>query len=490
MKRIFLTLLFCAAALTARGNAPGKDLYLDLMQKAVEGVRVFVTTRDGALLFDGQEAPSVDAVSGDIEIGSDPFGGPIAGFGPALTGASCYNLLRMPQEARTALLKECFDPAEGLGWSLVRCSIGASDFSVDEDFTWCDTPGLEHFAVHREDRDYLFPILREIYAINPGLKIIGSPWSAPLWMKCETGDPSKPHPAWPGGSLRKECYGDYATYFVKWIRTMLSEGFDIFAVTPQNEPLHPGNSMSTYMTWEEEAAFVGTALGPALREAGLDTRILVFDHNYNYDKIPDQQGYPLHIFADPVAAPFVAGSAWHNYGGSVSELDRIRAAAPDKEIYFTEASIGTWNYDFGKRVLSDFRSIFMETLARGCQGVTLWNMALDEKRRPFRPGGCSTCFGVVTISSSGDAEVLHRSSQYYDLAHCSKVIRPGARMLPCSGPDLPGLKYQAFSNPDGSTGILLLNESDGDLTLALRRSGRLLSSCLSPARSIVSVLVP
>ena len=55
---------------------------------------------------------------------------------------------------------------------------------------------------------------------------------------------------------------------------------------------------------------------------------------------------------------------------------------------------------------------------------------------------------------------------------------------------VPGLKYQAFSNPDGSTGILLLNESDGDLTLALRRSGRLLSSCLSPARSIVSVLVP
>ena len=103
--------------------------------------------------INGQEAPSVDAVSGDIEIGSDPLGGPVAGFGPALTGASCYNLLRMPQEARTALLKECFDPAEGLGWSLVRCSIGASDFSVDEDLTWCDTPGLEHFAVHREDSD-------------------------------------------------------------------------------------------------------------------------------------------------------------------------------------------------------------------------------------------------------------------------------------------------------------------------------------------------
>ena len=287
--------------------------------------------------------------------------------------------------------------------------------------------------------------------------------------------------------LNPEYYGDYADLFVMWVKEMEARGYHVMAVTPQNETLHPGNSMSTYMTWEEEAAFVGTALGPALREAGLDTRILVFDHNYNYDKIPDQQGYPLHIFADPVAAPFVAGSAWHNYGGSVSELDRIRAAAPDKEIYFTEASIGTWNYDFGKRVLSDFRSIFMETLARGCQGVTLWNMALDENRRPFRPGGCSTCFGVVTISSSGDAEVLHRSSQYYDLAHCSKVIKRGATMLGCKGPETGSLQCQAFANPDGTLAVLLLNKEEHTRSIEIRRSGKLLARCVSPAGSIVSV---
>ena len=450
--------------------------------------RIFVTSQDESILFE-EMSPADAEATGRVEIGSQPAGGPIAGFGPALTGASCYNLLRMGTAERTALLKELFDPAEGLGMSLVRCSIGASDFSVHEDFTWCDTPGMEHFAVAKEDRDYLFPILREVYAINPGLQIIGSPWSPPRWMKRTSVEDDSPHPEWRGGSLKPSCYQDYAAYFVRWIETMQAEGFRIYAVTPQNEPLHAGNSMSLYMTWEEQAAFVGTALGPALRGAGLDTRILVFDHNYNYDKIASQQGYPLHVFADPVASPYVAGSAWHNYGGSVSELDRIRAEAPDKEIYFTEASIGTWNYDFRKRVLSDFRSIFMETLARGGQGVTLWNLALDENREPFRPGGCSTCYGVVTISSQ-DASVLSRSSQYYDLAHCSKVIRPGARMLPCTGPDASGICCQAFANTDGTTGVILLNESDRDEVLELCRQDRKPVRCLVAARSIVSVLLP
>ena len=450
--------------------------------------RIFMTTQDQSVLF--EEMPAMKAkANARITISDTKSGRPVAGFGPALTGASCYNLLRMPQEERTALLKELFDPEEGLGMSLVRCSIGASDFSVDEDFTWCDTPGLEHFAVHREDRDYLFPILREVYAINPDLRIIGSPWSCPRWMKQESVGDDTPHPEWRGGSLKPSCYADYARYFVQWIGTMQAEGFSIFAITPQNEPLHAGNSMSLYMTWEEQSAFVGTALGPALREAGFDTRILVFDHNYNYDRIESQKDYPLHIFADTLASRYVAGSAWHNYGGQVSELDHIRTAAPDKEIYFTEASIGSWNYDFPKCLIRDFKSIFLGTLARGGQGVTLWNLALDEHNRPFRPRGCSTCYGVITVSSE-DASILSRNSQYYDLAHCSKVVKPGAEMLGCSSPDTAGLDCLAFANPDGSTGVLILNESDADQILAIRRTGRKEVRCLSAAHSIVSVLLP
>ena len=188
-------------------------------------------------------------------------------------------------------------------------------------------------------------MLKEILEINPEIKIMGSPWSCPKWMKGTVADPSKPYDSWTGGRLNPAYYDDYAEYFVQWVTEMEENGFPIYAITMQNEPLNKGNSMSLYMPWEDQLAFV-KKLGPAFRKAGIDTKILCYDHNYNYDNVAGQQNYPLNIYADADAAQWVDGSAWHNYGGSVSELDNIRAAAPDKTIYFTEASIGTWNYNF------------------------------------------------------------------------------------------------------------------------------------------------
>ena len=135
----------------------------------------------------------------------------VDGFGLAITQASCYNLLKMSPADRTAFLTEVFDRERGMGSSLIRVCIGGSDFSMDE-FTWCDEPGLEHFAVHPLDEQYLFPILDEIYAINPAVKIIASPWSAPLWMKVGE-DGRTPHNQWFAGHLGEAYYQDYAKYF-------------------------------------------------------------------------------------------------------------------------------------------------------------------------------------------------------------------------------------------------------------------------------------
>lgn len=451
----------------------------------------YVTTADGKSLFVGNSEPFQtvpDPSAADFKVVIDPSSAyqTIDGFGAALTGASCYNLLKMKQEDRTAFLKELFDPDEGLGFSLIRVSIGASDFSVDDEFTWCDTQGLENFAVHKEDRDYLFPILHEVYAINPDVKIIASPWSAPRWMKRRSVSDDSDFYSWTSGSLKPSCYGDYARYFVKWIQTMEAEGFDIYAMTIQNEPLNHGNSMSMYMTWQEQRDFIKTALGPAFREAGISTRILVFDHNYNYDNIADQNNYPLNIYADPEAAEYVAGSAWHNYGGSVGTLAGIRHAAPDKDIYFTEASIGTWNYSFGDCLINDFKSIFIQTMANWNRGVTLWNLVLDENGGPYRPGGCSTCYGAVTVLSSSGA-VKDRKSHYYDLAHASKVIRPGAVRIDASGYAPSGVTYLAFRNPDGSRAVIMVNEGGESRKIVFDDGTRVISTAI-PARAVKSLI--
>lgn len=393
----------------------------------------------------------------------------IDGFGLAITTATAYNLLKMSQEDRTAFLTETFSKEKGVGSSLIRVAIGASDFCINDNYTWCDTPGMENFAVHPEDKNYLFPILREIYAINPDVRIIGSPWSCPKWMKggrygyegYDNAILEKDYDSWTSGRLKPSCYQAYADYFVKWIRTMKGEGFDILGITMQNEPLNHGNSMSMFMPWKDQAAFI-KVLGPKMKEAGLsDVKILLFDHNYNYDNKDGQTNYPLNIYADPEACEWAAGSAWHNYGGNVSELDNIRSANPEKDIYFTEASIGEWNYSFEGCLVNDFSSIFLGTLKRGGKGVTLWNMMLDDKKGPFSPhdGSCKTCFGGVTISTS-DYKTITKNTHWYNVAHASAVVKPGARRMGTSGFDLPsGFECEMFMNPDKSVGVLLCNKN-------------------------------
>ena len=409
----------------------------------------------------------------------------VDGFGLAITQASCYNLLKMSPADRTAFLTEVFDRERGMGSSLIRVCIGGSDFSMDE-FTWCDEPGLEHFAVHPLDEQYLFPILDEIYAINPAVKIIASPWSAPLWMKVGE-DGKTPHSQWYAGHLGEAYYQDYAQYFVRWIREMQRRGYDILAVALQNEPLNRGNSMSTYMSWQEQSNFIKWAIGPAFAAAGLKTKVLVFDHNYSYDGDYGQQDYPAHIFEDPEAGRYVHGSAWHNYGGSVSVLDGVHERFPDKEIYFTEASIGTWNYSFEDCLIHDFRDIFLGTLGRWGKGVTLWNLMLDYQGKPFRPRGCSTCYGAVSIDASDySLESIVRNSHYYDVAHCSKVLQPGAVRLGTSGYSAAGLAYQLYRNPDGSYAALILNETGSDALLNFVTDNYAVA-CRIPARAVQSV---
>ena len=406
----------------------------------------------------------------------------VDGFGLAITQASCYNLQTMPAEERTAFLTEIFSREKGLGSSLIRVCIGGSDFSMDE-FTWCDEPGMENFAVHPLDEEWLFPVLDEIFRINPAVKIIASPWSCPRWMKMS--DNGGYYDKWTAGRLNPAHYQEYADYFVRWIREMESRGYPIYAVTLQNEPLNRGNSMSLYMTWEEQRDFIKQAVGPAFRAAGLKTKILLFDHNYNYDDIASQQDYPIRILEDAEAAQYVAGSAWHNYRGKVSTLDRMHSAFPDKEIYFTEASIGSWGYSFDGNLISDFRDIFLGTLGRYGKGVTLWNLMLDEQGKPYRPDGCSTCFGAVTLSSA-DHKTITRNSHYYDVAHCSKVLQPGAVRLGTKGYETSGLTYQWYRNPDGSQALLLLNEGSSD-ALVNFVTGRHSISCKVPAKSIQSI---
>ncbi len=456
-----LALLFCA---TAFADHPGEPISgLDDSQNPAGKIVSYETSADKARLFRKEILDFADAASNAPKLTLDPSQRfqTVEGFGAAITGSTAVNLAKMSDEDRLAFLTETFSVDKGLGFSYIRVSIGCSDFSLSE-YTCCDEPGVENFKLADEDLDYVFPMLREILKINPELKIVASPWTCPRWMKVNDLKELKPFESWTSGQLNPKYYDDYATYFVKYIEAAREQGVKIDAVTMQNEPLNRGNSASLFMTWQEQREFV-KKLGPAIAAAGLDTEIWAFDHNFNYDsnkeECRDQWGYPLHIYEDEEAAKYVKGAAYHAYGGNKEEMKRVRDARPDKALYFTEQSIGEWGYSFGGDLMWFMREVGIGVMNYDCKAIVVWNLMLDEKRGPNRPGGCTQCFGAVNIESR-DYKTLERYSHYYEIGHFSKVVRTGAERVALEG-ELPRQVYAcAFVNLDGSYALAIQNDSD------------------------------
>mgnify|MGYP003584828381 FL=1 len=409
------------------------------------------------------------------------------GFGAAITGSTCYNLLKMSAGDRARLLKETFDPVSGMGYSYIRISMGCSDFSLSE-YTHCDTKGIENFALHTEDKTYVIPVLKEILAIRPDIRIMASPWTCPKWMKVNNLTEKKPVDSWTSGQLNPAYYQDYATYFVKYIEAMKSEGINITSVTIQNEPLNRYNSASLYMTWQEQRDFIKTALGPAFRSAGIQSKIIVYDHNYNYDadraENKDQIDYPLHIYSDPEAAQYIDGAAYHAYGGDKSELADVHARNTSKNLYFTEISIGSWGYSFADDLMWNMNEVCLGTINNWAKAVIVWNFMLDANHGPNRPGGCTTCYGAIDIQS--DYKTMTRNSHYYTIGHLAKVFPPGAKRIATTGYKATGLYYAAFVNPDASYAAVMQNDTDKPLNITLADGSHTFTFEVS-AKSVVSV---
>lgn len=489
-KRNFLFLLFSYSFIFA---ACGKDSGSDAPvtppspPAAKEDVTMYVTTASRSYDLNKQTVafnPKTSMSPSTITLVPTVTYQGMDGFGVAITGSTCFNLMEMKSADRTAFLTETFSEDKGYGFSYVRISIGCSDFSLSE-YTCCDETGIEHFALQSEEKNYVIPILKEILAINPSLKIMGSPWTCPRWMKVNNLTEKKPYNLWTGGQLNPDYYQDYATYFVKWIQAFAKEGINIYSITSQNEPLNAGNSASLYMEWGEQKDFVKTALGPQMKAAGLDTKIYAWDHNY------DGYAYALNIYgSDKVASDYFTGAAFHNYNGSSNVLNTVHQQYPDKELIFTEASIGEWNAgrDLNKRLLADMEELAFGAVGGWCKGVIVWNLMLDSDRGPNRGdyGGCPTCYGAVDINNS-DYKTITRNSHYYMIAHLSSVVKPGAVRIGTTGYESGDVAYMAFKNTDGSHAFIIINKQDAEKTVIVN-DGKHNYDCKLPAKSVVSCL--
>jgi len=363
----------------------------------------------------------------------------MTGFGFALTQGSAEALSQLNTSTRTALLNELFNPVSGNAISIVRISIGASDLS-NSVYSYNETSGdvnMNNFSLAGPDQTYLIPILQDILAINPNIKVLATPWTAPTWMKTNN--------TWIGGSLSTSYYAAYATYFVKYLDAMSALGIDIWAITPQNEPENPYNEPSMLMNSTEQKNFINNNLGPAIASSGHATKIIAFDHNC------DNTAYPIDVLNN---SSYVDGAAFHLYGGNISAMSTVKNQT-GKNVYFTEQFTST-NGNFSGDLGWHMQNVVIGSMRNWSKSVIEWNLATNSSYGPKTPGGCSECLGAVTVNSSSS---ITRNVSYYIISQVSKFVQPGAVRIESN--TTASISNVAFSNPDGSKVVLAYNSSGG-----------------------------
>lgn len=442
-------------------------------------VQVWMTKGDKSKLFSRETDINLSAVPSTsypvVTLDTTILYQTVDGFGAALTGSSAYLIQnKLSDGARNTLLTKLFDTINGIGISFLRLTIGASDFSTSY-YTYNDLAAgetdftLEKFSLSYDTLDVI-PSLKRILSISPKVRLLGSPWSPPAWMKTNG--------KLIGGKLKPECFAVYADYFVRYIQKMKESGIEIYAITPQNEPLYStANYPCMEMTAPEQANFIRSYLGPGFQVASIKTKIIIYDHNW------DNTTYPVSILNLYDVNMFVSGTAFHGYAGDVSAMGTVHQAFPDKGLYFTEISGGTWATNFGDNLMWNMRNIFIGTTTNWSKCALLWNLALDQNGAPHE-GNSSTCRGVVTINSSSGA--LTFNEEYYSIAHFSKFVRPGARRISLTMPAaIPDFGAVAFINPDGTKTLVASNYSN-TMTFFTVNQGQRNFSFSIPGKTVVT----
>lgn len=409
------------------------------VQVNAQTVQVWLTQGGGSARLSQQGNATFGANSGSstvINVNEGSTYQSIDGYGFTLTQGSAKVIAGMSASAQSALLTELFHPTSGIGISVVRIGIGATDLS---DYAYSYRDGAS-FSLAGPDLTYTIPILKKILAINSGIKVLATPWSAPMWMKTNG--------SFTGGTLKAENYESYGQYWLDYMNAMKAQGINIWAVTPQNEPLNPYNTPSMTLTRENELGLINSYIAPKLRGAGFNCKIICYDHN------ADNIDHPTYVSNN---SSHVDGAAFHLYAGNISALSTYRNNT-GKNVYFTEQYTGAGG-SFSGDLVWHTQNVTIGSTNNWSRTALGWNLASDPNWGPHTPGGCSDCKGAVTISGSS----VTRNQGYYIIGHFSKFVRPNAVRIGSSS-NHGNLITTAFRNSDGSKVVQVLNNSGGNIT--------------------------
>ncbi len=432
------------------------------------------------------------------------------GHGAAMTDSSAWVLMNLKEKNPQLFgyaMQKLFSPTEGAGLSFLRLPMGASDYTASATYyTYCDerSPDLSRFSI-AHDREHIIPALKAALRLNPEIRILGSPWSAPAWMKTNgklVGISAAEKTAGATCKLRSDCFEAYAEYFVKFIEQYRAEGIEIWGVTLQNEPQFDLATYPCMRMDEDDQIRLVSLLGPKLAAKGLKTKIFIHDHNWGLHPGDrqviggDTKLAPLEsvtkILSDPAAGKFIAGTAWHCYYGNTEIMSQVYNAVhqrfPDQEILCTEH--GGWGRNRGGwwgDVEWGMSHSWMGGPQNWCQASVEWNLALDSKFGPT-PRPDSAAAGLLVVQTDNYQEVKFER-EFYGLAQLSRAARPGSKRIAASitSSDPGGMDVIAFALPNGQTSLVVFNKKKMEQSFQVAADGQFFAY-LAPGHSLVTFI--
>lgn len=437
---------------------------------------IMITSVEGSLWQEGTVGSASAAENKHLNtyVVTDEYEQVIDGFGAVFNELGWDALQMVTPGERERILTEFFSE-EGFNFSICRMPIGANDYARDW-YSLNDTPGdlaMEHFSIGR-DREILIPYIQSALAIRPDLKIWGSPWCPPAWMKVNNHYACRPAPVndLPEDGAGRENvtqfimeddYLDaYARYFVRYIEAYREEGIDIYAVHVQNEPNSCQNFPSCIWTAHDLNIFIGQHLGPAFDQAVPGTEIW-----YGTIERPAVEKVDT-VLQDPLSSKYIDGVGFQWAGKQCIPL--VNGKYPGMKLMQTESECGDGSNDW--QAAEYTWGLIRHYLENGANAYMYWNTILDETGKSMWGWKQNSLISV----ESGTGKVT-RNPEFYLFRHLTHFVQPGAIKRKTPEGFNSGM---FFENPDGSVVGLLVNETDSVRQFVIECDGKAWPFTLDP----------
>jgi glucosylceramidase len=381
-----------------------------------------------------------------IEVLPDSQRQTIDGFGGCFNELEWTALNKLSAASRDSVMRSLYDTTTGCRFNMGRMPIGANDYALsyyshDDSVNDFD---MSAFSIARHQQ-YVVPFIKEAMKLRPDLRMWGSPWTPPAWMKTNNN--------YAGGAITwtPQNLQAYALYLEKCVIAYQAAGLNFFAVFVQNEPWSNSNYPTCLWTPANLRDFIKTYLGPKFKSDNVPAQI--WYSTVNNATFSTAVGTAL---SDSTCRSYIAGVGyqWEGYS-AMGTHHKLYPAIP---FWQTETRCGNGinNWAWADTQFLDRKWAFDS----GAQAFFEWNMVLEK-------GGRSTWGWAQSAMISLDTALkkVTYNPEYYVSKHFSFFIAPGARSIKSAGPFAGRV---AFINPNGDIVVVVRNGNATSSSTAIK----------------------